>query len=1257
MTTDVSRYVLPVGDPVLFDDDNFLLPPTHSRWLAKPPAPVSDAVKDHRRLVLLAAGGAGKSDTCRMLADAENATFVEAGCLDRADFRALIPSVTGTVYLTDLDRAAVPDAELLPWLATTLTTGTAASVSWRLTCRTTAWSPALGRAGFTPLTLLPLDRASAESLVAQHGYDGPGFVRALVEAGRGGLSACADQLLAEARYWHDKGALPAHSHDALSYVIQALLQETDEERPLPRTPADRLFRLAKRLGAFTVFSGAQQVAAAPASGKDALRADLLPSDPEPPEQTRTVEPADYREVMSTSLFSGAAEGTLSFLQQRHAEYLAASYLVDRNVSAGQVPALLGVHESGVLPPARVELATWLCALAPGLVEPLLATNAVWFADTSAVVELPPGLPRSLVCAGLLESARRNAQEPRWDLNLTGLSHPGLEELILRHLSDIRTGDELWWAARLALAAKCTAAARLLAVAALDNKWPVYARRAAAVAVAGVGDEVDQLHLLALLHADATDDYGNELLATAIDILYPEQISTRRLTEVLRPHRDLLIGRYLLHTLPGLADRIPLGDLPEFLTWFALQQNDFHDYGDLFDGLLRRAWPHFEIPAVRQATAQLVAAGFLSGRLLTSTDQPDDLRRAFTVDIAATSGHGWLVIINLGLLTTADLEWLRETLPTADEDVRLSLTNCLRRLESGPSELPLVEFELDQPEPAPPHSVDMIRATLEQLDTTPLVWPDMLASLDQDVQVLFTHDLFARPGWVQLNDEQRRALLQAGVRYLFEHDPSVSSWSTSTTLVLAQVAPDWAGIHLLATLQHHALKEFVALPDEVWRRWVHCLVAIPLSGDHRDLRLRRSLLRAGLDRVPHDLREAALLHLDDLQNAGRQLQPHITYKHLAADLANEISARLLAGRYTGELAGGLLDALASGAGDAAATVCRQLVEAGSALAPRAREHLVSVDPNYVIDHLGADTILSVTDDLNVARLDAYHLATAARLLLDALPFEADEPLPLDGSVTPAFDGYATRGQVLQRLADNGQVEVLSSLAAGRPELTRMIIGHYLRQATTRQAELDLRPITPSSLFQVLRRGDARLVRNDRDLVDVTVRLYDDLQHYLHHKNGWREIWFQDRPQGEDNISDWVCRRFDEHLNDGRVVFDRENQVARPKDGGIGTRVDVTPTSCTVGGELARICIEAKRWDNAELDTAMHEQLIATYLGPLQNKHGIYVVYWVAPQHRPKGSSKTRYADPTALLSELRQQAGQAEELGFHIVPYVLDLRPV
>jgi hypothetical protein len=145
----LHQYAAPVDKPVLLDDEGFLLPVANHKWLT-PPIPVVALLAGHVSLALLAAGGAGKTETVTALAEFETgARRINAAPLTRDGLERRINDAChdgAAVYLDGLDQAASVDPRLFQWLEDELTTTAARRVRWRLACRSAAWDAALARA-------------------------------------------------------------------------------------------------------------------------------------------------------------------------------------------------------------------------------------------------------------------------------------------------------------------------------------------------------------------------------------------------------------------------------------------------------------------------------------------------------------------------------------------------------------------------------------------------------------------------------------------------------------------------------------------------------------------------------------------------------------------------------------------------------------------------------------------------------------------------------------------------------------------------------------------------------------------------------------------------------------------------------------------------------------------------------------------------------------------------------------------------------
>jgi hypothetical protein len=133
---------------------------------------------------------------------------------------------------------------------------------------------------------------------------------------------------------------------------------------------------------------------------------------------------------------------------------------------------------------------------------------------------------------------------------------------------------------------------------------------------------------------------------------------------------------------------------------------------------------------------------------------------------------------------------------------------------------------------------------------------------------------------------------------------------------------------------------------------------------------------------------------------------------------------------------------------------------------------------------------------------------------------------------------------------------------------------------------------------------------------------------------------------------VKRHLELDLARRNIVVNREVEVRRAASG-TGKRTDIYARA--IHGDLpareARkltVVIETKRCSNAELRTALGDQLVDDYLKPLGLKHGIYLVGRFGCTTQPCCRNKTLHE----LQAELSEQA-KAQLPQYSVVSIVLD----
>lgn len=1325
----VERHLVPLTtasapDPVGFlDRDGFFDLSAPLTYFSGP-----DMLNAQPNMALLSPGGAGKTTLLKDLCAQERGTWIDLAALEQGELRpALVNAIAAErpAYLDSLDEAARGHPNLIRILEQELGPDAARAVSWRIGCRPESWTRRLAKSiGVREYRLLPLTRQAARQLVEDIGVDAT-FLDDLVRAGLGRLSASPQRLIDAARQWHATGRLPATRAESLDYEIDRLLSETDEYRGTPAVPADQRRRIAGRLAAFTLFTQVRRFSFHQPSSSSIPAIDELPSQADPEAGSVAVAPAQYRDVLATALFDQVSSSVMAFRHQLYAEQLAAEYVCQRPLVRSQVADLLGLVD-GVVPGTMIAVAARILARRPDFADLLVPDNAA--ALLEADVDLPETVRKAIVSA-LLDAAGAGDAEPNWRLDLGAAVHSGLEAQLRERIdAGLTDPQQVWWIGQLAATGGCSGLNSDMLQLAFDPRWPDFARRAAATAIAANGDGADRDTLRRLLDLNADEDPDDELLATALDCLYPESLTTAEFLTALRPRRNRhFTGAYRV-LQADFGGRIPDADLPAALQWAvatrspAVEANT--DFADFIAVLVQRAWAERRDPTIYAALAELLAVIGSEPAVLRphgaavpwSGERDDRLRLAVTLaERFGSSGwvrFRWAELLSTGLIAEGDEDWLLGELPQQPAGSREALGRCLAALirpgapeshdvlDRIPPDHPAFAYITPQVGPyadddtvsgAPDHharSASWLRKALAEAEIDITTWwrvaaSSVLGGVTSDA--LFDCDLTVLQGWSLLEPGKQQQILSLGLRYVREHVPTPAEWAFAASVSTEQVLPDCAGVYLLTTLAGHQRGLLDGLPLEVWKAWVPTIVAAPAHGS-RDL--VEQLVELAPASIRPDVRTALLDHLDhvDLLDPARPLSP--LYEHMAAELMPVIAERLLAARYPSAVGHVLLNLLVSTTSypwahspelkwrrELALTVCRTLTaNSDSPLQAEAQIHLSKLDPEPALRRLLAaqpsdEDVATAVAGIDAEALSPGLLTELGGLLVDRFPFDDDPAGAPVGQFSshPAHSARYLRNRIIDRMARLGLAKQLRLLAVDSRGASRVWLRYQLRRARQQAADMavrrarqqaadmaDVSAVRPSmpGLLHLLGRSDVRVVRDGADALNVLTDHLTAIQHTITGKGAFREIWHKDEPQSEDDISDWLQRRLDEQLRAG--IVDREVGVQRIKDKGIGTRIDLRmailnrhdPTS------PIRVTIEAKLVNNRELPTAMQQQLVGRYLFPTQQRCGILLVYWVAPDQRPVSWRKA-YPSRTELEAELQRQA-QALAPDYDIRPIVLDI---
>lgn len=316
-----------------------------------------------------------------------------------------------------------------------------------------------------------------------------------------------------------------------------------------------------------------------------------------------------RETIECALFSGRGEQRIGFSHQSYVEFLAAWYLHSRALGTQRAIALLRHPDDGRIPPQHAESAIWLAALDRGIFAALVENEPLLLLRTDlsdTTDEQKAGLTEKL----LRSFAARTEFDMDWELRqrYSKLVHPDLAEQLRPY---IVSKNEAFVARRaameIAMACNIRELADDLTTIALDQKEEYQHRLYAAHAAADLADEHNLGRLRPLALGEAGTDPEDELKAAVIPSLWPMQISTKEIFDLLSQAQNVRCLGRMRYSPEEFVERFADNDLLIALRWVAeigtTQQAYEVDY--LKDAIMAAAWSRLDAPDVLGVFADTV----------------------------------------------------------------------------------------------------------------------------------------------------------------------------------------------------------------------------------------------------------------------------------------------------------------------------------------------------------------------------------------------------------------------------------------------------------------------------------------------------------------------------------------------------------------------------------------------------------------------------------------------------------------------------
>jgi hypothetical protein len=319
-------------------------------------------------------------------------------------------------------------------------------------------------------------------------------------------------------------------------------------------------------------------------------------------------------LVRSGLFTSAESAQAVWSHQTYPEYLAAKYLVTRDLPLSQMAGLITnpLDPAQKVLPGMLEVAAWIASMNEDVFEHLLHHDPASLIERDVALTNPEDRER-LVRAFLSALASGQVLRTRWPQkgHYASLCFPGIADVLTPFITDkALRKDPRDTAIDIAVDCGLEELGDVLAAVALDATDLEVVRRSAAWAVTRIGSEHARQRLKPLVAAPADEDPLEELKGCALRANWPDNLTIQQVLEHLTAPKWYSLGAYRLFLSEHFVQNLSNGDLLPALAWLD-EQRDWgersHDLNELEAQLVHRAMEQFDELAVCNWITRRVAA--------------------------------------------------------------------------------------------------------------------------------------------------------------------------------------------------------------------------------------------------------------------------------------------------------------------------------------------------------------------------------------------------------------------------------------------------------------------------------------------------------------------------------------------------------------------------------------------------------------------------------------------------------------------------
>lgn len=509
----------------------------------------------------------------------------------------------------------------------------------RITCRSAVWpisfEERLKRLWHpevdltTIYELAPLRKTDIETAAEANDIDGAKFIEEVVnkEVTSFAISPITLQFLIS--IYKERGALPDTRARIYEEGCRRLCQELNEERREAKHTGNlsehqRLI-VAGRIAAFTTLANRSTIYMGTGSttSEDISVVELRGEKETAEGNTFEVSDKVIREVLDTGLFNLRGPDRLGWAHQTYREFLAAWYLVDRDLDASQILSLVihSTDEEVRLVPQLHETVAWLASLSDAVFEAAIKTDPdvllrsdVATSDEAQKVKLVEVLLRMYGDEELVDTNWGDIKHYK------KLAHGRIAEQLEPFIKD-KEKNAVARRVAIRMAAECEVhdVEDVLVSVALDKNEYSYIRREAAYSLSLFAHASTKCALRPIALNYIEDDPNDEIKGAALLATWPDCLSTDELLSTLTPQRPdarhtLIGGLYEVFLSSRFEKNISREELHRALKWAIDKFDDYrhkHRIGNrslenVVGKIVYRAWENFDTPEIKPLFTQWVA---------------------------------------------------------------------------------------------------------------------------------------------------------------------------------------------------------------------------------------------------------------------------------------------------------------------------------------------------------------------------------------------------------------------------------------------------------------------------------------------------------------------------------------------------------------------------------------------------------------------------------------------------------------------------